>query len=95
MSTFWVRGVFAGKERTVEWRDGKLSGDRMICAALPLFAESLRGIPIGPPEGPTWTNDFLKVPLAAVFLMREVFEEILDGGGDLPVPPPIPEGANP
>lgn len=87
---------YKDQEFDLTWDGGDISGDPNATLLLEATAEVYEEaeVPIGPPTGPFVTEDYLSDPLAALWLMREVFE-VLDASGDVPLPPPIPEGAIP
>ncbi len=79
----------------LHWNNGEFSGDVNACRLLEITAEIYEDedIVIGPPTGPLWTEDYIADPLAAIWLVRELFE-IVSAEGDVPEPPAIPDGAD-
>jgi hypothetical protein len=92
---YTVKGKLRGKIYTVTYKKGltgkvELSGDSIIVKLIEIRAASPR--PIGP-VGMYFDKDLLKEPLAALFVILEVFDEIIEATGDVPEAPEIPEGA--
>jgi hypothetical protein len=94
--TYTVTGTIAGKTYSVTYRKlpllkPKLTGDRVAVDIVTIVAQTTRGLlgPVGMTLKPPYLND----PLAALFVMLEVFDEILETSGDVPEAPSVPNGA--
>lgn len=85
---------YRNRDFSLTWEDGEFRGDPSAIFVLEARATAYEDeeILIGPPTGPFVTEDYLANPLAALWLVREVFE-VLDATGDVPEPPEIPVGA--
>jgi hypothetical protein len=70
----------------------KLTGDAVAVKFIEHKAKTLQGTLIGP-VGTYFDRNYLNDPLAALFLMLEVFDEILETSGDVPEAPAVPDGA--
>jgi len=92
---YTAAGTINGKGYSVIWQDGTLSGSQEAIERLEIEAQALKkaGVPVGP-EGMYLAPD-LAEPLAALFIMRQVFGADLKVTGEVPEPPDeeIPEGA--
>lgn len=90
--TYTVTGILLGTEYVVQWKDGKVRGTQFIKDVIEAQAKAYKGIGLGP-VGQYYSGPPLKDPLSALFLMREVFDEIVDATGDVPEAADVPEGA--
>lgn len=90
--TYTVKALLGTKLYTVTYEAGQLTGDEFAVDVLQINNQALQGTLIGP-VGMYFDRDYLKNPLAALFLMREVFDEILELTGEVPEPPDVPDGA--
>ena len=91
---FVATGQLTGSSRiaSVQWEDGRLSGDAGAVALALLLATTAD--PVGPPEGPYTERDHLQDPLSAIMLIRDLFQPgTVSVEGDIPTRPAIPEGA--
>ncbi|MHB8125861.1 MAG: hypothetical protein ACYDEJ_09530 [Desulfitobacteriaceae bacterium] len=70
----------------------KLTGDAVAVKFVEHKAKLLEGRLIGP-VGMYFDKDYLNDPLAALFVMLEVFDEIIETSGDVPEAPDVPDGA--
>lgn len=70
----------------------KLTGNPVAVELVKSEARVLSGRPVGP-IGTYFEKDYLEEPLAAFFIMLEVFDEILETSGDLPEADALPDGA--
>ena len=70
----------------------KLTGNPVVVKLIESEAQVLEGRPIGP-VGTYFENNYLYEPLAALFVMLEVFDEVLEISGDVPEAPDVPDGA--
>jgi hypothetical protein len=70
----WVRieGLFEGRVRSVEWRDGKISGDPMLLAIAQVEAERGRRATI---DGETYESGYFEEPRAFAALIRTIIED--------------------
>lgn len=97
--SFTITGLLRSQEVSLRWEEGRILpvDDHSRVAALQVerLTEVLEGEPVGPPGGPVTENAHLKDPLSAVFIIRQVLEQITGESGDLPEPQEIPEGAIP
>lgn len=94
----FVTGTIRGQSTRLTYSKGliggpKLDGDALAIDEVTLMAKLKTGDPVGPVGGPYVTSNYLASPLAAVFLIREVFDEGVEITGDVPEPPPVPDGA--
>lgn len=89
---YTVKGVLLGTPYTVQWDDGKIRGTEIIKDIIQAEAKAYEGVPIGP-VGQYTEKAHLKNPLSALFLMRNIFDEILAVTGDVPEADELPEGA--
>lgn len=90
---FKITGIINGEKEslTYEFLDGhgSISGDEM---AMFMLKNSLdRHSPVGP-VGQYMERD-IDEPLAALFMMMECFQEVLNSEGELPQAGEVPEGA--
>lgn len=94
-----VTGTIRGQPVSLTYSRGlvgkpKLEGDILAVDEVLLAAEVRKGEAVGPVGGPYVTENYLNDPLAALFLMLEVFDEgSLQATGDVPEAPGAPEGA--
>lgn len=88
---FTVKGRIRTKTYSVTYDAGKLTGDRVAVDLVSITAATIRG-PVGP-IGTYFEKDYLKEPLAALFIMLEVFDEVLEISGDMPEADDVPDGA--
>lgn len=70
----------------------KLTGDAVAVSLIQTKAAALNGTLIGP-IGMYFEKDYLEEPLAALFVMLEVFDEVLEISGDVPEADDVPDGA--
>jgi hypothetical protein len=79
----WVRvqGLFEGRVRTVEWCDGKISGDPMLLAIAQVEAERGRRATI---DGEVYESGYFEDPRAFAALIRTIIADSgyakVDGG---------------
>jgi hypothetical protein len=73
----WVRveGIFEGKVRWVEWRDGKISGDPMLLAIAQVEAERGREASLGNGDDTVYSSGYFDDPRAFAALMRTIIED--------------------
>jgi len=95
---FNVTGTIRGQPVTLTYSKGliggpTLTGDALAVEEVEFMVQALQGTSLGPVGGPYFTKNYLKEPLAAVFLIREVFDEDAEFTGDVPEPPRAPKGA--
>lgn len=81
------------------WQDGQIMGDIEAQSVFEAEAELAAPGAVGPPGGPYVAGgpeEYLNSALACYTLMVErVFEEVHSVTGDVPIPPPTPDGAVP
>ena len=70
----------------------KLTGNPAAVELIENEARVLNGQLIGP-IGTYFEKDYLEEPLAALFVMLEVFDEVLEISGDVPEADDVPDGA--
>lgn len=70
----------------------KITGDDVAVKFIEHKAKLLQGRLIGP-IGMYFEKDYLDEPLAALFVMLEVFDEVLEISGDIPEADDVPDGA--
>jgi len=70
----------------------KLTGNPVAVELIESEARVLKGQPVGP-IGTYFDKDYLEEPLAALFVMLEVFDEVLEISGDIPEADDVPDGA--
>jgi len=70
----------------------RLTGDDVAVKLIEIRAQALQGSILGP-VGMYFDRDYLNDPLAALFVIREVFDEIVEASGDVPEAPDVPGGA--
>jgi hypothetical protein len=92
---YTVKGKLNEIVYTVTYQKGlsgkaELTGDLVAVRLIEIRAASSR--PVGP-VGMYFDSNLLENPLAALFVMREVFNEIIEASGDVPEAPAIPDGA--
>jgi hypothetical protein len=70
----WVRveGLFEGRVRTVEWRDGKISGDPMLLSIAQVEAERGRRVTL---DGTDYESGYFEDPWAFAALVRAIVED--------------------
>ena len=78
-------GEHNGREISITWEDGALSGDPEAVAWIQEIAARLEGQIIGPIGGPYSTTDHLADPYAASELIRSIFPGSVEQEGDLPL----------
>ncbi len=91
---YTLRCRYHGREFDLTWQEGEFTGDPNAVLVLESLAAAYEdeAVPVGPPAGPLYTEDYLADPFAALWLVREVFE-IVSASGDVPEREPVPEGA--
>lgn len=76
--------------RTVQWDQGRITGDSALVVMITARARALDGIDIGPPEGPYTLRNHLDDPLSALMIIRSFFSfRSMRVSGDIPTRPPI------
>jgi hypothetical protein len=91
--SYTLHGQLGGKEVSVTWDNGQLSGKAAIVTFLMIQAEVMEGRAVGGPTGPWTYTNHLASGLSTIFLFRELCDEPITADGDVPEPPPIPPGA--
>jgi hypothetical protein len=91
--SYTVHGRLEGRRVSITWDDGALSGDQTAVDILQIRAKVLEGTDVGPPTGPYTVRRHLADPLSTIFLMRDLLGEDITADGDVPEPPPVPDGA--
>jgi hypothetical protein len=89
MAQFTIKGTIRGDVYAVTWQDGRLSGDPFAVDLLQARAYALDDLPVGPMGGPYTGRDHLAIALSSVFIIRGVFDEILEYSDDEPPLPPV------
>jgi hypothetical protein len=94
-NVFSIQGRIANSNRTyvLTWDAGNLDGDMIPVRAVQALAQGAEGSPVGPVEGPYTRRNHLSSPLSTLILCARVFDPGFRTGGDVPIRPPIPEGA--
>lgn len=92
-----VKGAINGNTYSVTYSKlpglkSALTGDAVVISLIESEARVLAGRLNGP-VGMTFDGDYLQDPLAALFVMLEVFDEITETSGDVPEAPAVPDGA--
>lgn len=82
-----------GRDVSVTWADGKLTGDASAVVIITSLAEQLEGQPVGLPTGPVTTTDHLSSALSTLDLMQRVLGYDLTATGDVPQLDAVPRGA--
>jgi hypothetical protein len=85
MTRLTFTGERNGREISITWHDGMLSGDPEACGWIQRYATLLEGRPIGPIGGPYSSSSHLLNPYVAAELIRSVFPGKVTMEGDLPL----------
>ena len=88
---FTVTGNVRGKQYSVTYDDGRLTGDHIALDIVRITALTTRG-PVGP-VGQYTEFDYLAAPLPALFLIMGVFTKVDNVTGDVPEADEVPEDA--
>lgn len=90
---FQVTGVILGETESIryDWENGvgRIEGDPTVMFLMRNALE--RNTPVGPVGQPMERD--LDEPLAALFMIRECFDEILSCEGEVPEAEELPDGA--
>jgi len=85
MTRLVFTGLRNGREISITWEDGALSGDPDTVAWIKYYAAAMEGSIVGPIGGPYSTTDHLGDPYAASELIRSVFPGDVRMVGELPL----------
>jgi hypothetical protein len=84
MTKLTFTGTRNGKQISITWEDGALSGDEQVTGWIKHYAAAMDGQIVGPVGGPYSTTDHLADPYAASELIRSIFPGSVQVEGDLP-----------
>jgi hypothetical protein len=84
MTRLTFTGKRNGKQISITWEDGALSGEEPTVGWIQRYAAAMDGKPIGPVGGPYSTTDHLADPYAASELIRSIFPGSVQVEGELP-----------
>jgi len=88
---FVVTVKYKESSATIVWENEKLSGDQWAVDLLKTERSS-RSV-ISRPSGPHWEGKEKRSALATIWLMQEVFTDIILVAGKVPALPRVPKGA--
>jgi hypothetical protein len=92
MTRLTFTGVRNGREISIIWHDGELSGDELTVGWIKYYAAAMDGHALGPVGGPYVRHEHLQNPYVAAEIIRSVFPGKVEMEGELPLRE-VPAGA--